>query len=64
MNKKKHSKVETMIYKGLHRKLKIEQKVPYYKPGVNSGDPEGRAVPAPRGTRRVTLVTNLMMNHE
>jgi hypothetical protein len=29
-----------MIYKKLHRKLKIEQHEPHSKPGVNSGAPE------------------------
>ncbi len=29
-----------MIYKTLHRKLKIEQQKPHYKPGINSGAPE------------------------
>ena len=33
-----------MIYTALHRKLLIKK---YYKPGVNSGAPEGFAVPAP-----------------
>jgi hypothetical protein len=30
-----------MIYKTLHRKLKIEQREPHLKPVVNSGAPEG-----------------------
>jgi len=29
-----------MIYKTLHRKLKIEQPRPHYKPGINSSAPE------------------------
>ena len=29
------------------QKLKIAQREPYSKPGVNSGAPEGWAVPAP-----------------
>ena len=29
-----------MIYKTLHRKLKIEQQKSHYKPLVNSGAPE------------------------
>jgi hypothetical protein len=32
---------QTMIYKALHRKLKIEQHEPHNKAGVNSGAPEG-----------------------
>jgi hypothetical protein len=31
---------QTMIYKTLHRKLKIEQQKPHYKPGINSSAPE------------------------
>jgi hypothetical protein len=34
-----------MIYKTQHRKIKIEQHEPHKKPGVNSGAPEGLAVP-------------------
>jgi len=33
-------KEQTMIYKILHRKLKIEQHESYQKPGMNSGVPE------------------------
>ena len=32
-----------MPYKTIHRKLKIEQREPHLKPGVNSGAPEGLA---------------------
>ena len=32
-----------MPYKTIHRKLKIEQREPQLKPGVNSGAPEGLA---------------------
>ena len=34
-------KGQTMIYKTLHKKLKIEQHKPHLKLGVNSGGPEG-----------------------
>jgi len=34
-------KEQTMIYKVLHRKLKIEQHEPNKKPEMNSIDPEG-----------------------
>jgi hypothetical protein len=34
------------IYKTLRTKLKIEQHEPNQNPGVNSGAPEGKAVPA------------------
>jgi len=39
--KKKRTKGQTMIYKTLHRKLKIEQREPHLKPRVNSGAPGG-----------------------
>jgi hypothetical protein len=41
------TKGQTMMYKTLHRKLKIKQHEPYYNPVVNSGAPEGLAVPVP-----------------
>jgi len=47
-------KDKTMIYKTLHRKLKIEQHESHYKSGVNSGAPEGLAVPGPHVTPFVT----------
>jgi hypothetical protein len=34
-----------MYCKTQHRKIKIEQHEPHKKPGVNSGTPEGLAVP-------------------
>jgi len=43
----KRKKGQTTIYKTLHIKLKIEQHEPHKKPFVNSGAPEGLAVPAP-----------------
>ena len=48
MTKRKRTKGQTMIYKALHRKLyiKINQHEPHLKPDVNSGAPEGQAVPA------------------
>jgi hypothetical protein len=39
-------KGQTVIYKALHRKLKIQQHGPHLKPKVNSGAPEGLAIPA------------------
>ena len=36
MAKRKGTKGQTTIYKTLHRKLKIEQREPYYNPEVNS----------------------------
>jgi len=44
-----------MIYKTLHIQLKIEQHEPDLKPGVNSGAPEGKAVPTPLVTPDVLL---------
>jgi hypothetical protein len=35
-----------MIYKTLHRKIKIKQHEPHSKPGVILGALEGQAVPA------------------
>ena len=49
MTKRKGTKGQTTIYKTLHRKLKIEQHEPHWKPGMNSGAPEGWAVPAQYG---------------
>ena len=45
MAKIKRSKVQTMIYKTLQRKLKIEKHEPHLKPGVNSGTLEGYLLP-------------------
>jgi len=38
---KKRTKRSTMIYKTLHRKLKIEQHEPHRKPWLNGGAPQG-----------------------
>ena len=48
MAKRKRTKGQTMIYKALQRKLyiKIDQQEPHLKPDVNSGAPEGWAIPA------------------
>jgi len=40
-DQKKKDKRPKKIYKTFHRKLKIEQHEPHYKPGMNSGSPEG-----------------------
>jgi hypothetical protein len=47
VKRKKNTKGQTMIYKTLHKNLKIEQHESNYKLGVNSGAPEGLAVPGP-----------------
>ena len=41
------TKRQTMINKMLHRKLKIEQHESHKKMWMNSGAPEGSAVPTP-----------------
>jgi len=41
MAKRKSTKGQTMIYKTIHKKLKIELCEPHYKPGMNSGAPGG-----------------------
>ena len=40
MAKPNRTKRQTMIYKTFHRKEKIEQHEPHYKPGVNLGAPK------------------------
>ena len=40
-HKGKKTKRQTMIYKTLHRKLKIAQHEPHYKPGVKPGFLDG-----------------------
>ena len=47
MTKRKRTKGQTIIYKTLHRKQKIEQRKPHQKPGVHWDAPGGKAVPAP-----------------
>jgi hypothetical protein len=37
----KKKKGQTMVYKKIPRKLKIEQYEPHYKPGMNSGAQQG-----------------------
>ena len=46
MAKRKTTKGQTMIYKTLHKILKMEQNKPHLKQGVNSGAQDGSAVPA------------------
>ena len=41
MAKRKRRKGQTMIYKTLQIKLKIEKHKLHYKPGMNPGAPEG-----------------------
>ena len=38
---RKRTKEQTMIYKTLHKKLKIEHHKPHKKTGLNLGAPEG-----------------------
>ena len=42
MVKRKRTKGQTILYKTLHIKLKIEQHEPHLKPEVNSGDLKGQ----------------------
>ena len=48
-------KGQTTIHKTLHRKLKIEQHEPHLKPRVDTGAPEGLAVPAPHVNKRLNI---------
>jgi len=43
----KRTKRQSMIYKTLHRQLKIEQHEPHKKPEMNSGAPEVHAYTVP-----------------
>jgi hypothetical protein len=60
MTKRKNTKEQTMIYKTLHRKLKIEQteltgnELICYEIGGNS---------CSTATRRITLLTNPVISH-
>ena len=47
---------KTAIYKTLHRKLKTEQREPHKTLWMNSGSPEGYAVPAPYVAPAVLLL--------
>ena len=61
--KKKRMKWQTMIYKTLHGKLKIEQHEPHYKAGVNWGVLEGwPAVPSPLAALIVLLNPVVLWN--
>ena len=59
MAKRKNTKGQTMIYKTLHKKLKIEQHEAT-KTGVNSGAPEGWSVPAPNVANNTEYCENFM----
>ena len=52
-----------MIYKTLQRKQKNEQYELHYKPGLNSGAPEGLAVPVPHVTPVVVLLNGTNIHH-
>ena len=58
MAKRKGTKEQTIIYKTLHRKVKIELHEPHLKPEVNSGVSEGLEVPAPHVTPIVLLLND------
>ena len=53
-------KGQTLRYKVIQSKLKIDQHETHWKPGVNSGAPGRYTVPAPH----ITLVTNLVISHQ
>ena len=48
-----------MLYKTLHRKLRIDEATPLLKPGVNSGAPEGFVIPASLITPVVLLLKDM-----
>ena len=52
-----------MICKTLHRKLKIEQHGHHLEPWMNSGDPEGVAVPVLHCATSCSLVINPVISH-
>ena len=53
-----------MIYKTLHRKLKIEQHEPHKNGGEFKSSRRVNSSCSTRGTRRITLVTYPMTSHE
>ena len=55
MAKRKKDKRTNNDLHNIHIKLKIELQEPHLKPGVNSGTPEGLAVPAPLVTPVVLI---------
>ncbi len=62
MAKRKEQKNrQTMIYKTVHRKLKIEQHESHLKPRGNAGAPEGLAVPVPHVTPVVLLLNDTII---
>jgi hypothetical protein len=58
MDKRKGTKSQTMIYKTIHRKLKIERHESHWRPGLNSGAPEGLAIHAPQLKPVVSLLND------
>ena len=54
---RKRTKWETMVYKTLNRKLKIEKREPHDKSRVNSGTQKWITVPAPHVIPIVLLLT-------
>lgn len=58
------TKRQTIIFKILNRKLKIEHHEPYYNPRMNSGAPGGLVVPAPLVVSVVLLLNDMNMNME
>ena len=56
---RKRTKGHTTIYKTLLWKLKVGQQAHHQKPGVNSGTPEGYAVPGPHVAPVVLLLLEI-----
>ena len=67
MTKRKRTKGQSIIYKTLHRKLKIEQHEPHKKCGVKSDAPVALTVPAPLVAPIVLIllrVLSRLVSHE
>jgi len=64
MPKSKRTRGQTIIYKALHRKLKIEQYKTHWKPRMNSDDLEGSAVHAPLVAPVVLRLLQIVLCHK
>ena len=61
---RKETKGQTMIYKKLHRKLKIEQHEPQYNRGELMFSIRVSSSSSTSGTHLITLATNTVIGHE
>jgi hypothetical protein len=59
MSIRKRTNEQTMVYKTLHRKLKMDQHKRNKNPGVNSGGLEGLAVLAPPLAPFILIFSNI-----